>query len=287
VNRLCRNFGIFFNPIYDNKEPFLKELESYNSEQIQFYSIKEHQDFLPEFIHILDEDEEIHLDAILVFGGDGTILRSVPFALQYLTPLVGINLGNLGFLSEGNSTDLKKIIQLLLSGKYNLQSRMLIEVQVIRKKKKVFSQLSLNDAVIYKGLVPKLIDVKIHSNKRFVLSTRCDGVVISTPTGSTAYSLSAGGPILTPVMDAMIIAPLNPHILSVRPMIFSAEDNLSLKIVNTHEVTILQLDGQNVYSLQDNDEIRITKAKTKIQFVKISNRTFFQTLRRKMHMGKL
>ena len=229
----------------------------------------------------------MQLDAILVFGGDGTMLRARSFSLDYDAPLLGINLGQLGFLSEGALSELEAHLTCLMTKKYRVQERMLLKVIVQRNGVNIFKDRVLNDAVIYKGLVPKLIEIKLSENKRFVLEARCDGMIVATPTGSTAYSLAAGGPILSPLMDAIIVTPLNPHILSVRPMVFAGDATIQLNIHTTHNETILQGDGENCLTLQDNDFISITQSRRKIKFIKLSKRTFYQILRKKLHMGKV
>ena len=284
---IMKNFGIFFNPKYAHKKTIFDSLKNlYENMDFKYFKLSEQNEFLPDFIKPIETTEKVKLDCILVFGGDGTILRALHFALKSSAPILGINLGKLGFLSEIKVSELEKSIEDLKKSKFKVQSRMLLKASIKRKGKMIFSSLALNDAVVYKGQVPKLIDIRVCSNRRFVVETRCDGIIAATPTGSTAYSLSAGGPILSPVMDAIVIAPLSPHILSVRPMVFSSKDVLSFKVKEIPYETILQLDGQNTHALQTNDEIIITAAHQKVDFIKLSNKTFYQVLRKKLHMGK-
>ena len=283
-----KNFGIFFNPHYKNKKPVFKRLRKlYETASINFFRFCDQENFYPEFINCVTELESEKLECILVFGGDGTILNAVEFSLQYKAPLLGINIGKLGFLSESNFTELEKSIGDLKKNRYKIQKRMLLKVQLKRNKKIIFSGRALNDAVINKGVISKLIDIKISSNRRFVLETRCDGILAATPTGSTAYSLSAGGPILSPIMEAIVVAPLNPHVLSVRPMVYAASDKIKFKLVKGYENSILQLDGNNSSQMQDDDEVIVTSANEKVEFVKLSNKTFYQILRKKLHMGRI
>jgi NAD+ kinase len=280
-----KNFGIFINPYLKDKEQIFDLLEEFSSiKAIQFFKPESQKNIIPGFVPEISDQDEI--DIILVFGGDGTILRAVDFAVQASTPILGINMGNLGFLSESSVSEFSKSIDAVMNNKYTIQKRMLLKIILKRNKEVVYSGLALNDTVINKGQEPKLIDIKIYCNNRFVLETRCDGIIAATPTGSTAYSLSAGGPILSQVMDAIVISPLNPHILSVRPMVFSASDNIRFIIKNTLKETILNTDGKNSFFLQANDEILVTAASEKVSFIKLSNRTFFQILRKKMHMGR-
>ncbi len=282
-----KNFGIYFNPNYTDKKTVFNLLEKlHKTKELSFYKFSEQKDFLPDFISCIDDHHKIHLDCILSFGGDGTFLRAVSFSLKMKTPLLGINLGKLGFLSESSIAELEKSIDELKNNKFKVQKRMLLKTVLKRKGKTIFSSLALNDAVIYKGITPKLIDIKFYCNRRFVVDTRCDGIIVSTPTGSTAYSLSAGGPILSPVMDAIVVAPINPHILSIRPMVFSLKDIISFRIRSLNGNSILQLDGKNSYTLQECDEVIVTGASQKVSFIKLTNKTFYQILRKKFYMGR-
>jgi len=282
-----KNFGIFFNPHYENKEPIYKLLEKLRRKNnLNFYKLMEQEKILPDFVKTLNLLKKDKLNCILVFGGDGTILKALEFSLKTEAPILGINLGKLGFLTESNIRELEKSIDDLKINKFKIQSRMLLKVIVRRNKKNIFSSLTLNDAVIYKGEIAKLIDIHIMSNRRFVVETRCDGIIAATPTGSTAYSLSVGGPILSPLLDAIVVSPINPHVLTVRPMVFSSEDNLNFKVKSKNSGSILQLDGKNSYKISEEDEIIVTGASKKVNFIKLSNRTFYQILRKKLHMGK-
>ncbi|MDY6916076.1 MAG: NAD(+)/NADH kinase [Candidatus Cloacimonadota bacterium] len=282
-----KNFGVFLNPVYKGKNNIFKKLQVLQKKAaVNFYHLGEQSGNYPNFIRDLRELNGEKLDCILVFGGDGTILSAVKFSLRYNAALLGINIGKLGFLSESNFKELEKSIENLKKNRYKIQKRMLLDVHLKRDKKILFSDKVLNDVVINKGVISKLIDIKITCNRRFVLETRCDGILAATPTGSTAYSLSAGGPILSPIMEAIVVAALNPHVLSVRPMVFAANDNLKFKLEKGYENSILQLDGKNSYKMKDGDEVIITSDTKKVEFIKLSNKTFYQILRKKLHMGR-
>ncbi|MCK4981044.1 MAG: NAD(+)/NADH kinase [Candidatus Delongbacteria bacterium] len=279
-----QNFGIFFNPNYKITKPIFDLLKKfYNSKDLHFFKFPQQNELFPDFIKSIEKNK---LDCILSFGGDGTFLRASQISLEYNIPLMGINLGKLGFLSESSLSELEKSIDDLKQNKFKVQQRMLLKIVVKRNSKIIYVSSALNDAVIYKGKEPRLIDIIFYSNKRLVVETRCDGLIVSTPTGSTAYSLSAGGPILSPVMDAFVVTPLNPHVLSVRPMVFASDDRLSFKLRANGSKCILQLDGKNSHELIDNDEIIVTASNKKISFIKLTNKTFYQILRKKLHMGK-
>ncbi|MDP8210800.1 MAG: NAD(+)/NADH kinase [Candidatus Stygibacter australis] len=278
------NFLLYFNLYddkFDNTCQKLQEIKENNT--LNFYILEEQKEY-EKYFPLLAQKNEI--DCILVFGGDGTILRAVKYALLYRVPIMGINLGHLGFLSEISIEELEKSIKELKKGKYKILSRMMLKITIKGKDKKIINDLALNDAVISKGDKPKLINLKVYDDRRYVFSTRCDGIIAASPTGSTAYSLSAGGPIISPVMNAIVVVPITPHVLTVRPIVFPASSNISFVINEESETSLLQLDGQNRAQLYAGDRITITSAQQKVDFIKFSNRTFFKTLRTKMHMGK-
>jgi NAD+ kinase len=284
-----KHFAIFVNPAYAEKDRLFFLLESLSTEfGIHFYGLTEQADILPKDYPLL-ESAGIHgnrPDCILVFGGDGTILRARDTALRTNAPILGINLGYLGFLSETTLSGFRAALNDLVTGKYTLLNRMLLSCQLRRKGETIYKGLALNDAVIYRADTPRLINVRIYNGGRFIFDTRCDGVITSTPTGSTAYSLSAGGPLLSPQMQAIVLNPLNPHLLTVRPMVFPASDKIILKVHNLTVPASLQLDGVTCAHISENDEVFITASKHAVKFIKLSNRTFYQILRRKMHLGK-
>ncbi|HNX00410.1 MAG TPA: NAD(+)/NADH kinase [Candidatus Cloacimonadota bacterium] len=285
-----KNFGVYLNPNLAHRNKVNDILQAMHAKnEIHFYGIKEQQQILPEFVKC-DRDlarKKPMLDCILVFGGDGTIMRAKQMALDTGAPILGINLGNLGFLSESDLNDVQKSLESLFKNHYKIQTRMLLDIELKRKGEVIVSGLALNDAVIYKANTPRLIEIRVKSNRRLVIDARCDGIVASSPTGSTAYSLSAGGPILSPVMDAIVVSPLNPHILATRPIVFPASDTLSFKMKDLYQNAVLQIDGQNIHELEMGDEVFVTAAKQRIGFVKLSKQTFYQILRKKMHMGRL
>ncbi len=284
-----KNFGVFIHPSYAKRENLLELIHKLQAEyNLNFYGFESQKEFLlPALKEILpDDDIDIKLDCILVFGGDGTILRAKDIALKTKAPILGINLGYLGFLSESTLADLRKSITDLLKNKYRLQQRMLLNVQLKHNNKIVYRGKALNDAVVYKADSPRLIHIRIYNSGRFVMDMRCDGAIASTPTGSTAYSLSAGGPILSPVMNAIVVSPINPHILSIRPMVYPDTDKLTFRVYGLDTPARLQIDGINVHEIHENDVLMVTASRQQVQFIKLTNRTFYKILRNKMHLGK-
>jgi len=160
-----------------------------------------------------------------------------------------------------------------------------LDVGVYKNTKLTLSRVALNDVAVFKGNESKMVNIKLYANRQFVYETRSDGMVVSTPTGSTAYSLSAGGPIMSPSMAGMIVTPLNPHVLTVRPMVFSEYDTIELRLP-TDESMNLQIDGISLCDLRSNDRVVVKRSKYKFSFVKLTQKTFYKILRKKLNMGK-
>lgn len=277
------SFALYINETVDQSNETLNKLKKLaESESVKLYIFQEQN----KFSHMFPVLKKNEIDCILVFGGDGTILRTVKYSLKYKKPILGINLGHLGFLSEISLHELQHSICELKKKKYKILSRMMLKASIKRSSGESVSYKALNDVVISKGDSPKLINLRVYSNRRYVFSTRCDGMIAASPTGSTAYALSAGGPIISPVMDAIVVVPITPHVLTVRPMVFPADENVSFIIEGDYDNCCLQIDGNNLERLYDGDKVTITSAQNKVDFVKLSNRTFYKILRQKMHLGK-
>ncbi|HNZ33260.1 MAG TPA: NAD(+)/NADH kinase [Candidatus Cloacimonas sp.] len=283
-----QNFAVYINPDFSHKKNIYTLLEKLkDNSEINFFSIDSIPDLPKELFKPMPKPaNRKHIDCILVFGGDGTILKAKDIALLTGAPILGINLGYLGFLSESVLPEIASSIENLKQGKYRLLQRMLINCRLKREGKIIYEALALNDAVIYKAESPGLIHIRIKASSRYVFDTRCDGIIAATPTGSTAYSLSAGGPILAPEMKAIVLSPLNPHILAIRPMVFPSTELLTMKVYGLRQAALLQIDGQNVMPIQEGDEVLVTSSQRSVSFIKLSNRTFYQILRRKLNLGK-
>jgi NAD+ kinase len=285
-----KRIGVYSNTLKENKALIIDLLGNLlANNKLELYAVRNDSIFLTdkEVRGIKPYIPGTKLDCIMVFGGDGTILGAVDSALESSAPILGINMGKLGFLSDFSVAEFNRYIGRLMNDEYCTISRMLLEARVKKNSKTLYRGFALNDAVIYKGLVSRLIDIRFYSNKDFVLESRCDGMIASTPTGSTAYSLSAGGPIMSPEMNAFIVAPLCPHILSVRPMVFPAETELKFKMTRVFKETMLQLDGKNVHLLVDGDSVIVNAVRERVKFITLTGKNFYQTLRKKLHMGKM
>jgi len=284
-----KHFGLVLHSDFAQNKDIIVLLEELRRKHgIRFFHTCPDPTVLPEYIepYALKSKKTPALDCILVFGGDGTILRAKDFSLASGAPILGINLGYLGFLSETTLSEITKSFNDLLNGKFKLLSRMLLNCQLRRDGRIIYQGMALNDAVIYKAETPRLIRIRIYLDNRYVFDSRCDGMIAATPTGSTAYSLSAGGPILAPQMKAIVLSPLNPHNLTVRPMVFPAEGKLLMRIYGVTQPAWLQIDGVNCTHIEQNDELTVCAAKPSVSFIKLSNRTFYKILRTKMHLGR-
>ncbi|MBO8137282.1 MAG: NAD(+)/NADH kinase [Desulfotomaculum sp.] len=221
-------------------------------------------------------------DCILVWGGDGTILNCTRVAAPLGTPLYGINAGRLGFLTEVDIPDILPGLERLLSGRYVIEERMMLEARVYRQGKLVETSWGLNDAVISKGAFARLIWLKIYANNELVNNYPADGVIIASPTGSTAYSLSAGGPLVGPNIDLMVVTPICPHTLSARPLVLSPGNVVSVTTETSRGEIMLTLDGQYGFRLETHDEVQVRRAPFKAKFIRTQKNSFYSVLREKL-----
>ena len=221
-------------------------------------------------------------DLVIVMGGDGTML-SVGRALRDTTaPLVGINLGRLGFLTDLQTDNMLGEIDRILQGEYQLESRMLLQSEVTRAGEYMHQTVALNDVVIKSAF--RLIELEVHVDGLFVSRQRSDGLILTTPTGTTAYGLSAGGPIMHPDLAAISIVPISPHTLSYRPITVPAKSVIEVIVVHAADAQI-SFDGQGQYPLMAGDHIRIVRAEQEIRLVHPKNYCYFNMLRDKLNWG--
>ncbi|NLA84468.1 MAG: NAD(+)/NADH kinase, partial [Clostridiales bacterium] len=225
-------------------------------------------------------------DLILVLGGDGTILQSSRKAAEFQKPILGINIGHLGFLAEAEMTNLSSILDALSSKSFDIDRRMMLEVQLKREGKIVNKSLALNDVNIYKGSYSRMIHLNLWIDGEFVNYYAADGLLISTPTGSTAYSLSAGGPIIYPGMECMLVTPVCPHTLTSRPIVADASSIIEVEGTNKSRNVIVTVDGQEAVPLQTGDRIIVFKSKFETQLIRIFGYSFYHLLRSKLSSRK-
>ena len=225
------------------------------------------------------------VDAVILFGGDGTFLHTAHHFIGTDIPLLGVNLGSLGFMTEIEVKQFESALDRIISGDYYIEKRMMLESKVKRKDREVFHSISLNDIVINRDANSKLIDFNLYINNEIVNSYNGDGLIISTPTGSTAYSLSAGGPIINPTTEAILITPICPHSLHVRPMVIGPWEKVKVVVSANKSQMKVTSDGHYDYGLKDEDELLIEKSNKTISMIKFPEKSFYSTLRKKMRVG--
>ena len=235
-------------------------------------------------IDISDEDEleKVSADFAFVFGGDGTILSASRKLNGRQIPLIGVHLGKFGFLADLTSREISDSLEKVFAGEYVISQRMLLTCKVTRSKQVINETLGLNDAVISGTSLSRLISIKLYVNEKIVTTYSSDGLIVSTPAGSTAHSLSAGGPIVTPDMEAFIITPICPHTLSNRPLVVSGDSKIEMEQISESKGVGLTVDGQIYFDIKVGDRIVIEKAENKLQLIDIQTRTFFDVLREKL-----
>jgi NAD+ kinase len=234
----------------------------------------------------VDDKNLDSIDWVIVLGGDGTYLRAVQMLDGRQTPILGVNLGGLGFLTETRVADLHKAIQQTLNNEMEFRPRAMLEVQVKRKGKIRATHLALNDAVLERGSSTHLINIAIFSQKHLVGELKADALIVASPTGSTAYNLAAGGPILHPETRAIVCTPVCPHALTSRPLIFPDDEVLSFKVLTKDKPGILTVDGVNCGELTTADEITVVRSKLDHFVIRNPEANYFQLLRDKLSFGE-
>jgi len=221
------------------------------------------------------------VDLILTLGGDGTLLGAARQTAGKGIPILGINLGQLGFLTDLEMTDLFPCLEKLIEGDYEVESRMMLNVQILRDGIPVNKLTAFNDAVISKGPISRIIRLETYVGGDYMATYRADGIIVASPTGSTAYSLSAGGPIVNPQLELMIVTPICPHTLHARPFILSDQQEIRIIMRSDTSEVILTIDGQVGFPLLKDDNIVICKADVYTKLVKVKKRSFSDVLRQK------
>ena len=283
-----RRIGIFGHPTRSTVPALIKQILKWAREsdvEIRLSPRMAKKTGHPE-LGVSYRDMSALVDMIVVLGGDGTILQTVRTFARDGLPIAGINLGHLGFLTLGDAKNALSVLERLKRGNFRIENRMIIRTIVRLDGEQVFEGFALNDIVIAKGNVLRVIGVDVSISGTDITSFRGDGVIFSTPTGSTAYSLSAGGPIVPPWVNVMLICPLNSHTLGVRPVITSDQEVVLAKVECSHSKVDLVIDGQEGFPLCNGDEIEVARAQELGRIVVFRTRNFFQVLRQKMKWGK-
>lgn len=227
------------------------------------------------------------VDLIVVLGGDGTLISVARQIGDLRIPILGVNLGSLGFMTEITLAEFYPVLQNVLDGKYTTSQRIMLEAVVFRAGKSVGRFRVLNDVVINKGALARIIDMKASVNDDYLTTFRADGLILSTPTGSTAYNLAAGGPIVYPGLHCLLITPICPHMLTNRPIIVSDSVTVKVEVNFEDEEVMITADGQVGMKLQGGDIVEVRKSRNSTLLVKSPAKNYFEVLRTKLHWGKV
>ena len=223
---------------------------------------------------------------LLVLGGDGTLLAAARLAAPRGIPILPINMGSLGFLTSFTVEELYPALEDTLGGRFSISERVMLQVELERAGKVIESQLVLNEVVVNKGALARMIELELIIDADFVCRYRADGLIVASPTGSTAYSLSAGGPIVHPAVECFIITPICPHMLSDRPVVVRDSSSIEMKLSGNTESVFLTLDGQRGIPLQVTDRVRISRAKYPLKLIQPPKKSYFEILRNKLKWGE-
>jgi NAD+ kinase len=222
------------------------------------------------------------VDLLLIFGGDGTMLHTARQIAGSRTPMLGVNIGGLGFLTAVPSDQLADALKLVWRGEFKFEDRALIEADGVGRGKKIHAA-ALNDIVVSRGAISRLIALDVSVNGEPITRYRCDGLIVSSPTGSTAYSLAAGGAIVLPTAEVFVLTPICPHALSNRSIILPLSSTITVKAITTVATAYLNADGQIVGELDEGDEVTIRRSQSTARLVHLKNSSFLEALRRKLH----
>jgi NAD+ kinase len=225
-------------------------------------------------------------DLLIVLGGDGTLLSAARLAAERGVPILAVNLGGLGFLTTVSQDEIYSILEELFSGKHRVSERVMLEAEIIRAGSVIRRQIALNDAVLNKAALARIMDLELRVDGEYVTTYKSDGLILSTPTGSTAYSLAAGGPIVYPTVEAFVVSPICPHTLTNRPIVIPDSATIEIDFKAENDSVYLTLDGQIGIELVRGDHIRVRKAQKKLMLVRPSKKTYFQILRNKLKWGE-
>jgi len=225
------------------------------------------------------------LDLIIVLGGDGTLLSVARLVHDRDIPLLGVNMGNLGFLTEVPMDEIFPTLETLLTGQISFEERILLDVALMRGGEVQKKFTVLNDVVFNKGVLSRIVDLKVDINGKYVSSYRGDGLIIATPTGSTAYALAAGGPILYPTIDALIVCPICPFSFANRPIVIPGDKTIDVRLEMEHTDFYVTLDGQVGFEMTMEQCVRIQRAKSRLKLIHLPEKNYYEVLRKKLKWG--
>ena len=283
-----KKFALLTNYSKDKRLVYTRMIKTYITENGGSY-------WIPRYISEPDKDGDQRYDfsdmpgdieCVVVLGGDGTLLQAARELLQRHIPLLGINLGTLGFLTSAEKSELPKCLDSVLDDSCSIDERMMLEGVVYHGSEKIQMNIALNDVIIARAGFSRLVELKIYVNGELLSIYNADGIIVSTPTGSTGYSLSAGGPIIFPQTDVIVITPICPHSLQARSLVVSGEDRIMIEIGRRRktqkEEAMVTFDGRSAQELETGDRIEIYKAQETTQLIRLKGRSFYQVLQNKI-----
>jgi NAD+ kinase len=232
-----------------------------------------------------NEMAEHNPELAIVLGGDGTLLAAARVFAKSKVPILSVNLGSLGFLTEVRLSELFSNLEGWTCGACHIDVRAMLHVDIIREGQLFRGFEALNDIVVSKGAIARMGDFRVLLGEQLAMSFRADGVIVSTPTGSTAYNLAANGPIMSPDVDAMIVTPICPHLLTIRPMVVHGDAEINLSVVGVPDQTFMTVDGQEAIEVQVGDNLRCIRSEYTVQLVRLRTDGFFDVLRQKLNWG--
>ena len=281
-------FGIVANRKRSGATKVIRRLLAWTQQNGHDYRVcEELKDFVdsPELI-CKGEDLAKYCDYIISMGGDGTLLAAARAIGASGIPVLGINLGSLGFLTQVAAEDMERSLQALVNGEHHIEPRMLLTVAVDGRED-AKEGVALNDVVVDRGNVTRLIQLDLSVNEEFICTYRADGLIISTPTGSTAYNAAVGGPIVNPKMNAIIASPIAPQSLAARSLLFDGDDKIKIRVTSGHHSALMTLDGQVSIPLKNGEEVVIKRAAYTTNLITFPQHSFYAILRNKLHWAVL
>ena len=225
-------------------------------------------------------------DLLIVLGGDGTLLSAARMAVERKVPILAVNLGGLGFLTTVPQDDIYSILEEIFTNRHRVSERVMLEAEIIRGGAVIRRQIALNDAVLNKAALARIMDLELRVDGEYVTTYKADGLIVSSPTGSTAYSLAAGGPIVYPIVEAFVVTPICPHTLTNRPLVIPDSAKIEIDFKAEEDAVFLTLDGQVGVELVRGDHIVVKKAPEKLYLVRPARKTYYEILRTKLKWGE-
>lgn len=282
-----KKIGLLVNTRKPEARKMTEDLLKWSTQRGIDFVLPPHESSVLGLPGVSDEEWKATAGFAIVIGGDGTFLRAGRYVLGSSIPLYGINVGHLGFLASGNPDKAKEDIEQILSGDIRIEKRAVLEGRVIRQNKNKYTMYALNDLVLTKGAFARVVNVEVKVEDRFFAQFSSDGIILSSPTGSTAYSLSAGGPIIPPHVPCMVLTPICAHTLYSRPVVFGEKDRITLLPKGDHRDLILTQDGQLGYEILPSDSIDIQlSSDNTIDLIMLPDRDYYSLLQEKLQWGQ-